>query len=165
MGALGENVENELGSIYDPQLEFILQVTSLSRRQTFIENRQCGGALMRQVAQFSDLAATDKGAGVNFLKALEDLAGDLGAGTLGQCAKLFKRILGRNPVDIAKGDTNQDGALAIGCGYLIGRQGYSLRLNCGKCIRLRPPVEPLIPPPQERKSARLRPRSSLSERP
>ena len=165
MGALSENIEDKLGSVYDAQLEFILQVTGLSWRQTFIENRQCGGALMRQVAQFSDLAAPDKGPGVNFLEVLEDLAGYLGASTLGQGAKLFERILGRNPADVANGDANQDGAFAIRCGCLIGRQGYSLRLNCAKCIRLRPPVEPLIPPPREQISARLRPQSSRSERP
>ena len=74
VGAQGENVEDELGSVDDPQLELVLQVAGLSRRQAFIENRQSGGALMRQVAQFGDLAAPDEGARVDLLEVLEDFS-------------------------------------------------------------------------------------------
>src|SRR5580704_14012100 len=106
---------------------------------------------MRQVAQFGDLAAANECSRVNFLEVLEKLPRHLGACALSQRTKLLERVLGRNPTDIANRDPNQDGAFTVGCGYLIGRQGYSLALGCRNCIRLRPPVEPLTLRPRERR--------------
>ncbi len=129
VGALGENIEDELGAVDDPEFEFVLQIACLRRRQAVVENDQGGAARVRQLAHLGHFAAADKGARVNFLEGLEDFARDFGARALRQRAKLNERILRGAAVGVAHRHAHQDGAFAVWDGWLICGQGYSLKLN------------------------------------
>ncbi len=59
-GALGENIEDQAGTVDHATLENTFEVTFLTGREDVIEDHQIGLFGVDQVAQFLDLAAANQ---------------------------------------------------------------------------------------------------------
>ena len=111
--ALRENIENQLASIDDAEVQFLFEVARLRRTQGVIENRECRAGLFRAVANLGSLALPDERVRIGRLEFLADGIGNLGAGGLGQSFEFGERFFGRNFVARSEFDTDQDGAFDL----------------------------------------------------
>src|ERR1035438_5603177 len=72
----GEDVEDELGAIDHPQIEFTLQVALLRWRQLVIEDDQIGRTRCDRAFQLLHLPAADERSGIWFLAPLKEFTDD-----------------------------------------------------------------------------------------
>jgi hypothetical protein len=96
--ALRKNVEDQLATIDDAQLQFIFEIARLGGAQTVIEYRQRRVILARNTAQLLNFASPDKSSRVDFFQLLAHFAGYQSTGGLGQSRKLGQRLLTRKLV-------------------------------------------------------------------
>ncbi|RMU40499.1 hypothetical protein ALP29_05226 [Pseudomonas syringae pv. avii] len=89
-GALGENVENQAGTVDHATLENTFEVTFLTGREGVIEDHQIGFFGMNQVAQFLDLAAANQVFGGWPMTRYVKKRNGLGAGRICQLLKLLR---------------------------------------------------------------------------
>ena len=93
-GVAGEDVEDKLGPVENARIEFTFQVALLRGRELVIEDNQVGRGGGHGAFQLFQFAAADERGGIGLLAALQDLAGDTGAGAGGQFAQLGHRFFG-----------------------------------------------------------------------
>jgi hypothetical protein len=120
MRALREDVENQLAAIDHSNLEFILKVTSLRGTERVVENRQRCALRLRQLAHLAGLTFSNKSARIRRFQPLPNNPGDLRTRTLGQCFKFVERFVAANPRLGTKFDSNQDSALVMLMGNVVG---------------------------------------------
>jgi hypothetical protein len=97
-GALGEDIKDELAAIDNPKIKFLFEIARLRRTETVVEDRERRAVLARDRAQLADLALADKGARIDFLQILLDLAAYFRAGSFCQRGQFGKRVF---PGDLA----------------------------------------------------------------
>ncbi len=88
--ALGENIENQAGTVDHATLENTFEVTFLTGREDVIEDHQIGLFGMDQVAQFLDLAAANQVFGGWPMTRHVKKRNGLGAGRISQLLKLLR---------------------------------------------------------------------------
>ena len=120
MRALREDVENQLAAIDHANLEFILKITRLRRTESVVENRQRCALRLRQFAHLARLSFPDKSARIRRFQALPNNPGDFCAGAFGQCFEFVERFVAANTRVGTKFDPNQDGALVMLMGNVVG---------------------------------------------
>ena len=89
-GALGENIENQAGTVNHATLENTFEVTFLTGREDVIEDHQIGFFGVDQVAKFLDLAAADQIFGGWPMTRHVKKRNGLGAGRICQLLKLLR---------------------------------------------------------------------------
>ena len=120
MRALREDVENQLAAIDHANLEFIFKIARLRGAERVVENRQRCALRLRQLAHLSGLSFSNKSTRIRRFQPLPNNTGNRGAGTLGQCFKFVERFVGANPRLGTKFDSNQDSALVMLMGNVVG---------------------------------------------
>ena len=91
---LGEDVEDQRGPVDDLDLDLVLEVPQLARRQLAVADHRVGSAGPDDLAETLDLAAADVGRGVGAVAALVERVEHLGARRLGEQGELGHRVLG-----------------------------------------------------------------------
>src|SRR4051812_21388382 len=91
---LGEDVEDQRGAVDDLDLEAVLEVPQLARRQLAVGDDGVGAGGLDDLPQAIDLAAADEGGRIGPLTALVDRVEDLRAGGLGEQRELRHGVLG-----------------------------------------------------------------------
>ncbi|MNE05669.1 hypothetical protein D3C80_982390 [compost metagenome] len=86
--ALGEDVENQTGTVQHATLEHPLEVALLTGRKGVIEDDQVGRVALDLIADLLDLAAADQEAGARLMPGNVDEANHLGACRTSQLEKL-----------------------------------------------------------------------------
>ena len=89
-GALGENIENQAGTVDHATLENTFEVTFLTGREDVIENHQIDLLGFDLVAQFLDLAAANQEFGGWPMTRYVNKRDGLGAGRISQFLKLLR---------------------------------------------------------------------------
>ena len=86
----GEDVENDLRPVHDPDIELTLEVGALHRGQFFVEDDE-GGVGGGDFARYLlDLSLTDEGSGIGGRDVLRDAAHHFGTGGVHQPGQLFQ---------------------------------------------------------------------------
>ncbi len=80
----GEDVENQLGSIEDFNIESLLEIADLGRREIVVEQHHVGVLRGGQLLQFGELSLAHVGCDVGRLASLRQLPDHVGAGRFGQ---------------------------------------------------------------------------------
>jgi hypothetical protein len=75
---------------------------------------------LRQLAHLSGLSFSNKGTRIRRFQPLPNNTGNRGAGTLGQCFKFVERFVSANSRLGTKFDSNQDSALVMLMGNVVG---------------------------------------------
>ncbi len=96
--ALGEDIKDELAAIDNPKVKFLFEVARLRRTETVVEDRERRAVLARDRAQFADFTLADKGARIDFLQILLDLAAYFRASGFCQRGQFGERVF---PGDLA----------------------------------------------------------------
>src|SRR4051794_19947989 len=91
---LGEDVEDQRGAVDGLDLELVLEVAQLARRELAVEDHRVGAGGADDLAEALDLAAADVRRGVGLVAALVDRVEQLGAGRLRQRGELGHGVLG-----------------------------------------------------------------------
>ena len=105
---LGEDVQDQPGTVDHPTLQQTLQIALLGRREGMVEDHQLGPGGGHQVLQFLGLTGPDEKPRIRDLAASPQGADQLGTGRLGQEGK-FLALVGLGGV--AKVQMDQDGPL------------------------------------------------------
>ncbi len=95
--ALGEDIQNQTGTIQHATFERSLEVALLARRQGVIEDHQLGLAILDEVMQLLDLATADQELGGRLMPGDINEANRLGACRARQLLE-FLRVLARRGV-------------------------------------------------------------------
>jgi hypothetical protein len=109
---LGEDVEDQLASIDDPQLERFFQIALLRRGEIFVDDDQIGAILAQAFLNLVDLATTDQGCRRNVSHLLRELDENRGAGGFREALQLLKAFVESQPMIARREfDPYEDGAL------------------------------------------------------
>jgi hypothetical protein len=111
--ALRENIEDQLASIDDAEIQLLFKVARLCGTQRIVEDRERRTGLFRAVANLGSFPLSDESVRVRRLEFLADGIGNLGAGGLGQSFQFGERFFGRNFIARSEFDTDQDGAFDL----------------------------------------------------
>ena len=95
LGALREDVEDQLGAVEHLQLGRFGDGVELSRCQIAIEDDQLGAVLQTAQIELLELAAADQRARVQLLAALQNRVEDGHSGRARELLQLFERFLRR----------------------------------------------------------------------
>ncbi len=87
-GALGEDVENQLGAVHDADPEQVFQGAALGGGQVVVENHQRGAGGGGFFGNLGGLAPADIGGGMDVAQPADGLADNAGPGGVGQRAQL-----------------------------------------------------------------------------
>src|SRR5581483_10506172 len=120
VGVLGEDVEDQRHPVDDVDLEQLLQVALLRRRQLLVEDHDVDVEHLDQLPQLLGLALADERGRVGRLPPLERQLDRVGAGGVGQQRQLRQRRLGLVEADVAAAD--QQGPLADDAEVDLGRR-------------------------------------------
>ena len=96
-----EDVQDQLGPVYDPDLERVLEVLPLRGRELLVEDDEGGAGRLDQLLQLHDLPFTDVVLGMRRVEPLNQRADDDRAGGVrqpGQLVEVFFRRTGRLPL-------------------------------------------------------------------
>ena len=91
---LGEDVEDQRRAVDDLDLQLVLEVAQLARRELAVEDHGVGTGRPHDLAEALDLAAPDVRRGVGLVAALVDRVEHLRAGRLGERGELGHGVLG-----------------------------------------------------------------------
>src|SRR5581483_3062525 len=92
---LGEDVEDQLASVDDAELECVLEVALLRGSQVFVEDDEVGFRFFDGDANLLDLAAADERRGRDFSQRLSKSTDDVRAGALGELLQLVEIVVKR----------------------------------------------------------------------
>ena len=116
-GAGGEDVEDQLGPVHDPDLAERFEVPALGGRELVVEDDQIGFAAAHQVGQLPRLAAAKVVARVRHPEPLHEPAHHDAAGSVGEPAQLVELFgglaLARSSVDRARENDPLQGCAGI----------------------------------------------------
>src|SRR5690606_804298 len=96
-----EDVQDQLGPVYDPDLERVLEVLPLRGRELLVEDDEGGAGRLDQLLQLRDLPFTDVVLGMRRVEPLDQRADDDRAGGVrqpGQLVEGFVRLTRRLPL-------------------------------------------------------------------
>src|SRR5690606_21823687 len=93
LGVLGEDVEDDGGSVDDLHLDDVLQSAALARRELGIGDHRVGADRVDDLLQLFGLAAADIGRGIRVRAALKHAVEHHGSGRLGERCELLERVL------------------------------------------------------------------------
>ena len=91
---LGEDVEDQRRAVDDLDLDDLLQLPQLARRQLAVADDGVGSDRQHDVAQLLGLARADVGGGVGLVAALDQPVENERAGGLGEPGEFGQRVLG-----------------------------------------------------------------------
>ena len=92
-GALGEDVEDELGAVHDAHAQNFLEGASLCGGQVVVEDHESGLGGLEVGGDLLGLATADVGGRIQNPKAAEGFTGDFGLGGVGQRAQLAEGVV------------------------------------------------------------------------
>ena len=120
MRALREDIENQLAPIDNANLEFILEIARLRRTERVVENRERCALRLRQLAHLAGLALADKGPWIGRSEALPNNPGNFRAGAFSQRLEFVERFVAADSRLGTKFDPDQDSALVMLVGNVVG---------------------------------------------
>ena len=126
LGALGEDVENELGAVHHAHAEDLLEGSPLGGRKIVVEDDELGSGGLDVRRDLERLAPANVGGRMEGAQAAQGLAGDLGAGRVGQSAQFAEGILDLGARLVSQRSGDQPGELRsvrLG-GMHHGHRGY-----------------------------------------
>ena len=94
-GALGENVQDQLGSVNDLEVDTVGERADLGRVQILVENDEGHGLAERQDRQVLKLAKPHEKSSIGSFPQLQNGVGDDDPGGTGQLPELIKGVCGR----------------------------------------------------------------------
>ena len=92
-GTAREDVEDQLGAVDHLDVERLLEVPHLRRRQIVVEDHEIGLALRGLALDLLELPLADEGGGVDAAAALDHAVDHLGAGGVGEQRQLLERAV------------------------------------------------------------------------
>ena len=117
-GALGEDIEDELGPVHDAHAKDVFERSALGRGQVVVENDEIGSGRLDFSGNLLGLAAADVGGRLDGAQAAQGFAEDFGAGRVGQGAQFAERILHFGAGGVAQRGGDEPSALEF-----VGRDG------------------------------------------
>lgn len=115
-GALGENVENQRGSIEDFDAEDFFEVAVLRGGKFVVENDGVDGIFLTVFGELFGFAGADKGGGGGFVEFLNAVADDFAAGGFGEFIEFGERILNVKTGAIFQFNANEENSLGFPSG-------------------------------------------------
>ena len=106
-----KDVEDQLAAVDDLDLGFRLQIALLCGRQGVVENNHVSAEVVRQRANFLDLAAADEGCRMNTPHLLHRLAKDTHVGGFGETLELGERLLAAEDRILVEDRSDEDRSL------------------------------------------------------
>jgi hypothetical protein len=116
LGPLGKYVENQAGTIQHANLEFVLEVSFLTRRQGVVENGQLGFMGGNQSGKFLNFALADEKPGIRLISFTDQRSYRQGSGRFGKLAQLADGLY-----VCIRASINQNGSLT---GFRPVKQGF-----------------------------------------
>ena len=107
----GEDVENELGTIQDPNTEAILEGLALRRCELVVEDYEIRFGASHALPKLIDLALPDVEAWMGGVDSLADDVDDLTTGGVSQPGQLIEVLLSDDLIEALQGSPNEHGPI------------------------------------------------------
>ena len=115
-----EDVENQFAAINNDSLSFLLEMSSLRRRQIVVEDDQFGTRRIDQILQFLDLSLPQARSRMRSTAHLNQFTDDLDARRLDQPLQFIKSLFFPK-ISTRIGNRNQDGGTMLGLQFFSNR--------------------------------------------
>ncbi len=106
---LGEDIQDQAGTVDHPALQEPFQVALLARAQRMVDEDQVGTAGVGRSLDLVQLAAADQGRRIRSVQARSDRRGDAGPSRAGQITEFFQHIV----FQLAEMGLDQQGVFAL----------------------------------------------------